>query len=154
MRPSPLAARNGVRLNIAFIGLCFPLTKDLAVTDRFSLRALCRSFPRNFRAFFVLLWPVCRGNLAVFLLAFHRVCDGDWNNDVLREATAQEMAIVETVGVDNPPGDVAMLDEALSGLGGLNLLLHAGTPAGWAAPSKRAVVLDIEVKFNILDSRG
>ena len=67
---------------------------------------------------------------------------------------AQEVAIVEAVGVDNPPGDIVMLDEALSGLGGLNSLLHARTLAGWATPSKRAVVLDIEVKFNILDSRG
>ena len=90
----------------------------------------------------------------MFLLAFHGVCDGDWNDNVLREATVQEVAIVEAVGVDNPPGDVAMLDEALSGLGGLNLLLHMRALASWAAPSKRAVVLDIEVKFNILDSRG
>ena len=57
---------------------------------------------------------------------------------------------METVGVDNPPGDVTMLDEALGGLGGLDSLLHARTLSSWAAPGKLAVVLDVEVKFNIL----
>ena len=61
---------------------------------------------------------------------------------------------MEAVGVDNPPGDVTVLDETFGGIGGLDSLLHARALAGWGAPSKRAVMLDVEVKFNILDGSG
>jgi hypothetical protein len=64
------------------------------------------------------------------------------------------MAVVEAVGINNPPGDVAVLDETFGGIGGLDSLLHARTLAGWGAPSKRAVMLDVEVEFNILDNSG
>ena len=57
---------------------------------------------------------------------------------------------MEAVNIDDPPGDIAMLDEALGFLGGLDSLLHSRAAAGWAAPCKGAVVLSVEVKFNIL----
>ncbi len=57
---------------------------------------------------------------------------------------------MEAVGVDDPPGDVTVFNEGLGGLGGHNSLLHARAFAGWAAPSEQAVVLDVEVKFDIL----
>ena len=61
---------------------------------------------------------------------------------------------METVSIDNPLGGIMMLNETLSSLGGLNLLLHARMLASWATPSKQAVMLGIEAKFNILGSQG
>ena len=37
---------------------------------------------------------------------------------------------METVGVDDPPGDITMLDETLGGLRGLYSFLHTRTFAG------------------------
>ena len=62
------------------------------------------------------------------------------------------MAVVKAVSVDYPPRDIAVLDEALGGLRGPYSFLYARTLAGRSAPSEQAVVLDVEVKFNILDS--
>jgi hypothetical protein len=64
------------------------------------------------------------------------------------------MAVMETVSVDNPPGDIAMLDEALGGFERFDSFLHTRTLAGWGAPGEGAVVLNIEIKFNILDTLG
>ena len=58
---------------------------------------------------------------------------------------------MKTVGVDNPLRDVAMLDEDFDGFGGLDSLLYARTLTSWGTSSEWAVVLDIEVKFNILE---
>ena len=89
----------------------------------------------------------------VFLLAFGRIYDGDWDNKLLRETTTQEVTIVETVHVDDPLGSfvAVMLDETLGGLGGLDSLLHTRALTSWAASSKQAVMLHIKIKFNILD---
>ena len=73
----------------------------------------------------------------MFLLAFCVIYDGDWDDEVLREATTQEVAVVEAVGVDNPPGVVAaMLDETLSSLSGLNPLLHTRALTSQATSSE------------------
>lgn len=67
---------------------------------------------------------------------------------------------MEAVGVDDPSGNVTVLDEALCCFLGCDSLLHTRAFAGWAAPSKRAVVLDVKVKLNVLcdhvsaDTRG
>ena len=92
----------------------------------------------------------------VLLLVFCRVYDGIWDNKVLREATTQEVAVVKTMGVDDPPGGfvTAMLDETLGGLSGFDSLLHTRAFTGWAAFSEQAVMLHVEVKFDILDDGG
>ena len=67
---------------------------------------------------------------------------------------------MEAVGVDDPPGNIAVLDEALCCLGGYNSFLHTRAFASWAAPGKRAVMLDVKVKLDVLhnhvnaDTRG
>ena len=60
---------------------------------------------------------------------------------------------MKAMSVDDPPGDVAMLDETISGIRRLDSFLYTRTLPGWGALSGWAVVLDIEVKFNILDNR-
>ena len=42
---------------------------------------------------------------------------------------------MEAVGIDDPLGDVGMLNETLGHLRGLNLLLHTRTLAGWVLGS-------------------
>ena len=60
---------------------------------------------------------------------------------------------METVGIDDPPGDISMLDEALGCLGGFDSLLYTRMLAGRATPSERTVVLDIEVKLDVLGQK-
>jgi len=55
---------------------------------------------------------VCSSGLVVFLLTFCRINNRDWSKEVLRESTAQEVAIVEAMSVDDPPRDIAMLNES------------------------------------------
>ena len=81
-RSLPLLSHNFIHCG------CFPLAKNLVVVSHFHFWAFCRSFLRCFRAFFVLFWSVCGGDLAVFLLAFRGVYDWNWNNEVSRKATA------------------------------------------------------------------
>lgn len=135
------------------VGLCFPLAEDLFLAGRLNLRAFCRSFLSRFCPFCILLRSVCGRNLAVFLLTFCGVYNWNWNNEISWEAATQEVTIMETVGIDNPPGDITMFDEALGGLRGLNSFLHARTFAGRAALSEQTIVLDVEVKVNILDNQ-
>ena len=89
----------------------------------------------------------------VLLLAFRRVHDGGRGNEVLREATTQEVAVVKTMSVDDPPGGfvAAMLNETLSGLDRFDSLLHTRAFTGRATSSERAIMLHVEVKFYILD---
>ena len=60
---------------------------------------------------------------------------------------------METVGIDDPPGDILMLDEALGCLGGFNSLLYTRALASRATPSERTVVLDVEVKLDVLGQK-
>ena len=60
---------------------------------------------------------------------------------------------METVGIDDPLRDILMLDEALGCLGGFDSLLYTRTLAGRATPSKQTVVLDIEVKLDVLGQK-
>jgi hypothetical protein len=64
------------------------------------------------------------------------------------------VTVVEAVGVDDPPGDVTMFDEAVGDLGRLKSFLHARALASWTTPSKHAIVLDVEVKLNVLEDYG
>jgi hypothetical protein len=89
----------------------------------------------------------------VFLLSFRGIYDRYWGNEVFGETPAQEMAVVKAVGVDNPPRNIAVLDEALGGLGGLYPLLNTRALAGCATSGKQAVMLDIEVKLYFLRER-
>jgi hypothetical protein len=61
---------------------------------------------------------------------------------------------VKAVSVDNPPGDVTVLDVTLGGIGGLDSLLCARAFASGGTPCKLAVVLHIKIEFNILNNRG
>ena len=92
----------------------------------------------------------------MFLLAFCFIYERDGDNEVLSEATTQEVAVVETVGIDDPPGGIVttMLDETLGGLDRLDSLLHARALASWATSCERAVMLHVNVEFNILDDWG
>ena len=56
-------------------------------------------------------------------------------------------------GIDDPPGDISMLDEALGCLGGFNSLLYTRALASRATPSERTVVLDVEVKLDVLGQK-
>ena len=87
---------------------------------------------------------------------FYFIYDGDWDDELLREAMMQEVAIVETMSIDDPLGGIVttMLNETLSGLDRLDSLLHARVLASRATSCKRAVILHVNVEFNILDNWG
>jgi hypothetical protein len=68
----------------------------------------------------------------VFLLSFCGIYNRNRSEEFLGETTAQEMSVMEVVGVDDPPGNIAMLDEGLSSIRGLNPFLNMRTLASWA----------------------
>ena len=67
---------------------CFYLHQPLTTTGRFNLWTLRRPLLGLLRTFQILFWSVCSSDLAVFLLAFRGVYNGNGNNEVSREATA------------------------------------------------------------------
>lgn len=90
----------------------------------------------------------------MFLLTLRGFNNRNCCKEFFREATAQEMAIVEAVSVYDPPGDIAMFDEALGSIGALDSFLNARTLASRATSGERAVMLNIKIKFNVLGGLG
>ena len=105
-------------ITIDKVALSFPLSENLSLAVCFYLWTLCCSLLSRLFTFDLLLWSVSCGDLPVFLHTFCRIYDRGWENKVLRKGATQKVPVVETVGVDNPPGGVVdtMLDEALGGL--------------------------------------
>ena len=65
---------------------------------------------------------------------------------------AQEMTTVEAMSINDPLGNITMLDKALGGFRGLDSLLHTRALASWSTPCEQAIMLGIEIKFNVLDN--